>query len=120
MLDTGLAGKVVIVTGANHGMGAAIASAFAKQGAKVLIHYYRAGAEAYGEIGEKDAEKAAVPGRSYYFKMQTSTPDELIKTIRGSGGECFAHRIRPCRTGKYPQDFRYVRARTRPRRYRRQ
>lgn len=90
MLDTGLAGKVVIVTGANHGMGAAMAAAFAKQGAKVLIHYYRAGAEAYGEFSEEDAEKAAVPSRSYYFKMQTSSPDKLVKTISDSGGECFA------------------------------
>ena len=82
MLDTGLYGKVAIVTGANHGMGAAIASAFAKQGAKVLIHYYRAGAEAHGELTEEDAQKAAVPGRAYYFKMQTSSPDELVKEIR--------------------------------------
>ena len=90
MIDTGLANKVVIVTGANHGMGAAIAAAFAKQGTKVLIHYYRAGAEAYGDLSEDDANKAAVPGRAYYFKMQTTSPDELIKTIRNSGGECFA------------------------------
>jgi len=86
MLDTGLAGKVVIVTGANHGMGAAMAAAFAEQGAKVFIHYYRAGAEAYGELSEQDAGKAAVPGRAYYFKMQTSSPDEMIKKIRDSGG----------------------------------
>jgi len=90
MIDTGLAGKVIIVTGANHGMGAAMAAAFAKQGAKVLIHYYRAGAEAYGELSEQDTEKTAVPGRAYYFKMQTSSPDELIMKIRDSGGECVA------------------------------
>lgn len=90
MLDTGLAGKVVIVTGANHGMGASMAAAFTKQGANVLIHYYCAGAEAYGDLSEEDADKAAVPGRAYYYKMQTSSPDELIKTIRDSGGKCFA------------------------------
>ncbi len=90
MLEAGLAGKVVIVTGANHGIGASIASAFAKQDAKVLIHYYRAGAEAYDDLSEEDAEKATVPGRAYYFKMQTTSPDELIKTISDSGGKCFA------------------------------
>ena len=90
MLDTGLNGKAVIVTGANHGIGAAIATAFANQGAKVLIHYYRAGAEAYGDLNKKDAEKATIPGRAYYFKKQTKSPDELIKTIKDSGGECFA------------------------------
>jgi 3-oxoacyl-[acyl-carrier protein] reductase len=90
MLDTGLAGKVVIVTGANHGIGAAIAAAFVGQGAKVLIHYYRAGAEAYGDLNEDDARKAAEPGRAYYYKMQTKSPDELVKNIRDSGGECSA------------------------------
>jgi 3-oxoacyl-[acyl-carrier protein] reductase len=90
MLDTGLAGKVAIVTGANHGIGAAIAAAFAHQGAKVLIHYYRAGAEAYGELSEEDANKTTVPGRAYYFKMQTKSPDELIKKITDSGSECAA------------------------------
>jgi 3-oxoacyl-[acyl-carrier protein] reductase len=90
MLDTGLAGKVVIVTGANHGIGAAIAAGFISQGAKVLIHYYRAGAEAYGDLNEEDANEATVPGRAYYFKMQTKSPDELIKKIKDSGGECVA------------------------------
>jgi 3-oxoacyl-[acyl-carrier protein] reductase len=90
MLDTGLAGKVVIVTGANHGIGAAIAAAFANQGSKVLIHYYRAGAEACDDLNKEDADKATIPGRAYYYKMQTKSPDEVIKTIKDSGVECYA------------------------------
>ena len=39
---SGLKDKVVIVTGANHGIGAATAVAFAQQGAKVFINYLRA------------------------------------------------------------------------------
>ena len=39
MIDTGLNGKTVIVTGANHGIGAAIAIAFAREGARVFITY---------------------------------------------------------------------------------
>ncbi len=90
MLDTGLADKVVIVTGANHGMGAATAIAFAKEGAKVFIHYYRAGAEAHGQLSEDDANKATAPGRAYYYKMQTKSADEVTKKITDMGGKCFA------------------------------
>ena len=58
MINTGLKDKVVIVTGANHGIGAGIALAFAKEGAKVFINYYRAAAEAYGQISDEEAKKA--------------------------------------------------------------
>jgi 3-oxoacyl-[acyl-carrier protein] reductase len=40
-LDTGLAGKGVLVTGASGGIGAACARAFAREGARVLVHYHR-------------------------------------------------------------------------------
>ncbi len=38
-MDTGLAGKRVLVTGAGGGIGGAIVKAFADEGAKVAIHY---------------------------------------------------------------------------------
>ncbi|RLC99386.1 MAG: hypothetical protein DRI77_02875 [Chloroflexi bacterium] len=41
MIDPGLKGKVALVTGANHGIGAATAKAFAAQGAMVFITYLR-------------------------------------------------------------------------------
>jgi len=40
-VDTGLAGKGVVVTGASGGIGAACARLFAAEGAKVLVHYHR-------------------------------------------------------------------------------
>lgn len=90
MIDTGLTNKVVIVTGANHGMGAAIAKAFANEGARVLITYYRFSAEAYGDISEEEVAKATEPGRAYYCKMQMQTADHVVSAIEKSGGICVA------------------------------
>jgi 3-oxoacyl-[acyl-carrier protein] reductase len=40
-VETGLAGKRVLVTGASGGIGAACARAFASEGARVFVHYHR-------------------------------------------------------------------------------
>jgi 3-oxoacyl-[acyl-carrier protein] reductase len=90
MSNTELKDKVVIVTGANHGMGAATAKAFASEGAKVLITYYRFSAEAYGDISEGQVAKATEPGRAYYCKMQTQTADHVVAAIEELGGDCIA------------------------------
>ena len=39
MIDPGLQNRVVLITGANHGIGAATARAFAAQDARLLVHY---------------------------------------------------------------------------------
>jgi 3-oxoacyl-[acyl-carrier protein] reductase len=41
VVETGLAGKGVVVTGASGGIGSACARAFAAEGAKVALHYHR-------------------------------------------------------------------------------
>jgi len=48
-VETGLAGKGVIVTGASGGIGSACARAFAAEGARVAVHYHR-GEERAGAI----------------------------------------------------------------------
>lgn len=90
MIDPKLKDKVVIVTGANHGIGAATAIAFAREGAKVFINYYRFSAEAHGCISEDQAGKATEPGRAYYYKMQMKSADRVVKTIDDLGGKCYA------------------------------
>jgi 3-oxoacyl-[acyl-carrier protein] reductase len=40
-MNTNLTGKVILITGASGGIGSAIARAFAREGAKLVLHYHR-------------------------------------------------------------------------------
>ena len=85
MIQTGLKNKVAIVTGANHGIGAAIALALAKEGVKVFITYLRQKPELYGETVES-AEKAITPGRAYYCKKILQSAEGIIGEIKKANG----------------------------------
>ena len=91
MINTGLDNKVVLVTGANnpHGMGAAVARAFAAQGAKVFLHYFRR--QSVGSrAAQEGLENLASPGEAFYYSQQAKSPDEVLKTIRDIGGRAHA------------------------------
>lgn len=90
MIDPKLEGKVVVVTGANNpfGIGATVAKAFAAQGARIFIHYFRPGSKDSKNISL--SREAASPGEAFYHAQQMKAPDEVLQAIRELGGEAQA------------------------------
>jgi 3-oxoacyl-[acyl-carrier protein] reductase len=86
MLETGLGGKVALITGANspYGIGAAAARAFAAQGAAVLITYLRQQIDLSPQAGEASA--AGAPGEACYQAAQQLTADAVVQQIRAASG----------------------------------
>ena len=63
MIDPLLGESTVLITGANHGIGAASARAFAGQGAKVFLAYYRVPAGLLDHELEHARESGVAGGR---------------------------------------------------------
>lgn len=74
MINPQLEGKVALVTGANHGIGFAIARALAAQGARVFITYKRI------------LETANVPSDSRYARGRAQDASAAVAAIRSTGG----------------------------------
>lgn len=89
MVQTGLQGKVVLITGANHGIGAATARAFAAEGAAVLISYLRMPPLATGQQSSSEAD-ATTPGMAYYDARRATSADDVLRAIREQGGRAEA------------------------------
>src|SRR5690348_16929155 len=84
MLDTGLSGRVAVVTGANHGIGAATARALARQGANVVLAYLRVARE------PPPNSDPSIPGQAYYFLQQSQSPETAVRAVEAEGGRAYA------------------------------
>jgi len=87
VIDPQLRGKVVCITGGNNpqGIGAATAKAFASQGARVFLHYFRQ-ACTLSDKGKAEVESGR-PGEALYLNAQTKSAEEVVQAIRKEGGQ---------------------------------
>ena len=79
-MDTGLAGKVALVTGAGGGIGSECARAFAAEGCRVVVHYNRSKERAEALVGELPgaiAVQADLTDESAVEHLYTRAREEL-------------------------------------------
>ena len=89
MIDPRLKGKVVLVTGANHGIGAATARAFGAQGCKVFITFYRP-PNSIPKEELKQAELDGSGGVAYYTARQQQPANKVLEALAALGADCRA------------------------------
>ena len=90
MIDPQLNGKVAIITGANHGIGAATAKSLAAQGVNVFITYYLTDCS-YSKDELEEARKSGVGGDRLYCAMQQQSGETVVDAIHSVGGNAVAH-----------------------------
>jgi 3-oxoacyl-[acyl-carrier protein] reductase len=80
-MELGLNGKVILVTGASRGIGAACARALAGYGAAVVVNYVQAADRAREVV----AEIAAAGGRALALQADVRQREEVEKMVRTAG-----------------------------------
>lgn len=89
MIDPGLEGKTILITGANHGIGAATALAFARQGGRVFLTYYRP-PNPPDEIRLQNAIQNGIGGPELYAARQAQDAAIVLEQIAALGGQAAA------------------------------
>jgi 3-oxoacyl-[acyl-carrier protein] reductase len=87
-VDTGLAGKGVVVTGGSGGIGSACARAFAAEGARVVVHYHQGRDRA--EAIAAELEGAVALGADLTDEAQVDELFARARTALGSVDVCAA------------------------------
>jgi 3-oxoacyl-[acyl-carrier protein] reductase len=90
MIDPGLSDKVVLITGGNHGIGAAAAKKFVREGAKVFVTFFREPSP-YSEKELVEARLAEVGGDRLYRGMQQLDGEAVVAEIRKANGIAMAY-----------------------------
>jgi 3-oxoacyl-[acyl-carrier protein] reductase len=90
MKETGLKDKVALVTGANHGIGAATAQVLAAEGAAVFVTYPRLHQHNATSSPAGAGEEESVPGQALYHARQAMSADHVVQAIHGRGGRVAA------------------------------
>jgi 3-oxoacyl-[acyl-carrier protein] reductase len=104
MIDPKLEDKVVLITGANHGIGAAAVRAFAAQGAKIFINYHREPPR-FNQYIYDSARADGIGGPELYEAMQQQSPENLLAEIRAGGGGAAAFEADLADTTNIPRLF---------------
>ena len=113
MIDPQLQNKVVLITGANHGIGAAAATAFAEQGARVFITYFR-DPSLYTEEELKQARTVGIGGDALYRALQGQSADFLTQGIIARGGMAVAREVDLAQPENIPLLFDWCEAKLGP------